>query len=169
MCGDGFPNLSPEPKFRLSRKKWWWGFAYQRKHQNSASLAFVRGFHRWPMTSPHKGPVTRKMFPFDGAIMTHLLSDLFVVPAQIVNWYVNTHFRWTTSLHLRIWMIDATHIDMLMHRSWKWSASDITDLWIFNTGPGNRLHRQTPSQCRNKYWPSSMALCGVTKSEWIKS
>ena len=27
---------------------------------NSASLAFVRGIHRWPVKSPHKGPVTRK-------------------------------------------------------------------------------------------------------------
>ena len=41
----------------------------QRKHQSSASLAFVRGIHRWPMNSPHKGPVTRKMFPFDDFIM----------------------------------------------------------------------------------------------------
>ena len=43
--------------------------ADQRKHQSSASLAFVRGIHRWPMNSPHKGPVTRKMFPFDDVIM----------------------------------------------------------------------------------------------------
>ena len=35
----------------------------QRKHQSSASLAFVRGIH------PHKGPVTRKMFRFDDVIM----------------------------------------------------------------------------------------------------
>ena len=41
----------------------------QRKHQSSASLAFVRWIHRWPMNSPHKGPVTRKMFPFDDAIV----------------------------------------------------------------------------------------------------
>ena len=41
----------------------------QRKHQRSASLAFVRGIHWWPVNSPHKGPVTRKMFPFDGVIM----------------------------------------------------------------------------------------------------
>ena len=25
--------------------------------------------HRWPVDSPHKGPVTRKMFPFDDVIM----------------------------------------------------------------------------------------------------
>ena len=41
----------------------------QRKHQSSASLAFVRGIHRWPMNFPHKGPVTRKMFLFDNVIM----------------------------------------------------------------------------------------------------
>ena len=32
------------------------------KHQSSALLAFVRGIHRWPVNSPHKGPVTRKCF-----------------------------------------------------------------------------------------------------------
>ena len=36
--------------------------AYQRKHQSSASLAFVRGIHRWPVNSPHTGPVTRKIW-----------------------------------------------------------------------------------------------------------
>ena len=43
--------------------------AQKRKHQISASLAFVRGIHRWPMRSPHKLPVTWKMFPFDDVIM----------------------------------------------------------------------------------------------------
>ena len=43
--------------------------ADQRKHQSSASLAFVRGIHRRPVNSPHKWPVTRKMFPFDDVIM----------------------------------------------------------------------------------------------------
>ena len=43
--------------------------AVQRKYQSSASLAFVRGIHRWPVNSPHKGPVTRKMIPFDDVIM----------------------------------------------------------------------------------------------------
>ena len=43
--------------------------ADQRKHQNSASLAFVWGIHRGPVNFPHKWPVTRKMFPFDDVIM----------------------------------------------------------------------------------------------------
>ena len=41
----------------------------QIKHQSSVSLAFVRGFHRSPVNSPHKGSVTRKMFPLDDVIM----------------------------------------------------------------------------------------------------
>ena len=43
--------------------------ADQRKHQSPASLAFVREIHRWPVNSPHKGPVTRNIFPFDDVIM----------------------------------------------------------------------------------------------------
>ena len=47
-----------------------------RKHQSSASLDFVRRIRRWPVYSPHKGPVTRKMFPFDDIIM-HLPSLMY--------------------------------------------------------------------------------------------
>ena len=43
--------------------------AGQRKYQSSASLAFVWEIHRGPVNSPHKWPVTRKMFPFDDVIM----------------------------------------------------------------------------------------------------
>ena len=52
--------------------------ADQRKHQSSASLAFVGGIHQWPVNSSHKGPVTRKMFPFDDVIMilTYLLPRM---------------------------------------------------------------------------------------------
>ena len=38
--------------------------ADQRKHEISASPAFVQEIHRWPVNSPHKGPVMTKMFPF---------------------------------------------------------------------------------------------------------
>ena len=43
--------------------------AHQRKHQSSVLLAVVRGIHRSLVDSPHKGSATRKMFPFDDAIM----------------------------------------------------------------------------------------------------
>ena len=49
--------------------------ADQRKHQSSASLAFVRGIHQGPVNSPHKWPVTRKMFPFDDVIMTNAVDS----------------------------------------------------------------------------------------------
>ena len=48
--------------------------ADQRKHQSSASLAFVRGIHWGPVNSPHEWLVTRKMFPFDNVIMECILS-----------------------------------------------------------------------------------------------
>ena len=47
--------------------------ADQRKHQSSASLAFVRGIHLGPVNYPHKWPVTRKIFPFDDVIMKYRL------------------------------------------------------------------------------------------------
>ena len=43
--------------------------ADQRKYRRSASLAFGRGINRWPVNSPRKGLVTRKMFPFHDVIM----------------------------------------------------------------------------------------------------
>ena len=49
--------------------------ADQRKHQISASLAFVQRIHRGPVNSPHKWPVTRKMFPFDDVIMIAWFQD----------------------------------------------------------------------------------------------
>ena len=43
--------------------------ADQRKFQSSTSLAVVRVIRRLLVNSPHKGPVTRKMFPFEDVIM----------------------------------------------------------------------------------------------------
>ena len=54
--------------------------ADESKHQNSAPLAFVRGIHRWPMDSPLKRPVTRKMVPFDDIVKKHVgQHSMFVV------------------------------------------------------------------------------------------
>ena len=52
--------------------------ADQRKHQSSASLAYVSGIHRWPVNSPHKGPVTRKMHPLDDVIMIRVNRDQLI-------------------------------------------------------------------------------------------
>ena len=58
--------------------------AYKKKHQSSASLAIVWGIHRWPRNSPHKGPVTRKMFPFDDVIMMGCYLRI-VLPGKVVH------------------------------------------------------------------------------------
>ena len=47
-----------------------------------ASLAFVRGIHRGPVDSPHIGPVTLKMFPFDDVIIKVYMYVIF---------YITTH------------------------------------------------------------------------------
>ena len=43
--------------------------ADQRKYQSSMSMAFVRGINWWPVNPLHKGPVIRKMFPFEDVII----------------------------------------------------------------------------------------------------
>ena len=46
---------------------------YSRRRSKKTSKLRVTGLcagiHRWPVNSPHKGPVTRKLFPFDDVIM----------------------------------------------------------------------------------------------------
>ena len=82
--GDFFDLRRNKP---LSKQWWGWWFEapsrplwrhcngcnqfvqVQSEHQSSTLLAFVRGIHLWPMNSLHKGPVTRKMLPFDDVIM----------------------------------------------------------------------------------------------------
>ena len=56
--------------------------AQLRQHQSSASLAFVRGIHRWPGNSSYKGPVTRKMFPFDDVVMNRSGAGPAYMPVQ---------------------------------------------------------------------------------------
>ena len=96
----------------------------QRKHQSSASLAFVWGIHRWPVNSPHKGPVTRKKFPFDDVIMRRLIiwpsvSILLIGPlgtnlSQIriirqFSIFKNMHFNKSSAT---LWLI-CSHLNLL--------------------------------------------------------
>ena len=82
--------------------------ADQRKYQSSASLAFVWGIHRGPVNSPHKGPVTRKMFPFDDVIMgTAKICAYFMVynvlPRPwlvITRCYIYVNMEWEGFYHV---------------------------------------------------------------------
>ena len=61
----------------------------QRKHQSSTSLAIVWGIHKGPVNSLHKWPGTRKMFPFDDAIMD---DALYHAAYRYLKWSCSANF-----------------------------------------------------------------------------
>ena len=84
--------------------------ADQRKHQSSASLAFVQGIHRVPVNSPHIWPVTRKMFPFDDVIMISTYENTYSALSmscglfsELRNWelknFIRQHVQYNALLH----------------------------------------------------------------------
>ena len=83
--------------------------ADQRKHQNSALLAFVRGIHRGPV---HKWPVARKMFSFDDVIMnsrgtialTTKKCMVTIFPSQVAQ-KSTWNFRYLLIFLFLIWMM----------------------------------------------------------------
>ena len=70
--------------------------ADQRKHQSSASLTFVTGFHWSPVNSPHKGPVTQKMYPFDDVIMERfVINSMWIHNCSSIILYLTYKGCWT--------------------------------------------------------------------------
>ena len=79
--------------------------ADQRKHQSSASLAFVRGIHRGPVNSPHKWPVMPKMFPFDDVIMNYIHFSYNHIYIR----HSSHNFRMQTVIGLLLALCDGNH------------------------------------------------------------
>ena len=124
--------------------------ADQRKHQNSTSLAFVRGIHRWPVNYPHKGSVTWKMFPFDDDIMIDrdMTALLWMVTLHFVAFGYSIHphisyevcvcslANWTsvgppcTSSVLRNYIL-CTKINVSINHSIHWAIK----VWSFTVNP----------------------------------
>ena len=103
--------------------------ADQRKHQSSGSLVFVWGIHRWPVNSPHKGPVTRKMFPFDDVIMWSWILVLTVRD------FGRCHCPWTQQ-----W--------------WDWWRHPSAVRWLIWAGPGERHTARTGGKMVGlTHWP----------------
>ena len=75
--------------------------ADQRKHQSSASLAFVWGSHRRRVNSPHKWPATRKMFPFDDVIMHTLKTQTFCSMSSVMLNNVVLPAKWIKSVDIQ--------------------------------------------------------------------
>ena len=110
--------------------------ADQRKHQSSASLAFVRRIHRGPVNSPHKLPVTRKMFPFDDVIMYCFLFGQFYLSSQFsYDWHQNPLWKLLPYLNgesdtgyyktICFWCHDMLQTSIFIH-----SFVEDTDPWI---------------------------------------
>ena len=126
--------------------------ADQRKHQSSASLAFVRGIHRGPVNSPHKWSATRKMFPFDDVIMNTGFDNWvsYVVTTtsdkqSIGRSWVGFSLQWRHNDHDRV----SNHqphgclLNLLFRRrSKKTSKLRVTGLCVGNSpGPVNSPHK----------------------------
>ena len=86
----------------------------QRKHQSSASLAFVRGIHRWPVNPPNKGPVTRKIFPFDDVIVWSYCS--IAISHWYIPWNMNRLLRCLVSLCLCYKRLDSFAMENRYYR-----------------------------------------------------
>ena len=61
------------------------------------SLAFVRGIHQWLVDSPHKGPVTIKMFPFD---------DVIICQTVMAYWSFRNRLQWNLNQNTTILIQD---------------------------------------------------------------
>ena len=99
----------------------YWG-GDQRKHQRSASLAFVWGIHRGPVNSPHKWPVARKMLPFDDVIM--IVSEIYYIyglvsVATTLITMLDTFpsmFIWFSMIQLTLWKDNVIPIGLIIHQ-----------------------------------------------------
>ena len=92
--------------------------ADQKEYESSPSLAFVRGIHRWPVNSPHKWPLTRKMFPVDDVIIFSSCDCTFSHHTASKCTYRTVVFSWcylfTIQLlsYLILWYIILSHLNI---------------------------------------------------------
>ena len=95
--------------------------ADQRKHQSSTSLAFVQGIHWWPLNSPHKWPVTWKMFPFDDVIIHMSVSEQCGLMTCMApnHWFTQCYLfvNWTHT-QTRSQGISGHWVDLIIQKRW---------------------------------------------------
>ena len=108
----------------------------QRKQQSSMSLAFVRGIHLWLVNSPHKWPVTWKMFPIDDVIM-EALNDCHCHAQILGSTYLKT-FTYYSKFRL-----------MFNKKNW---------LSIHDYNPARQSN---PSNGRTMLWPQFISLMDI--------
>ena len=126
--------------------------ADQRKHQSSASLAFVRGIHRRPVNSPRKGPVTRKMFPFDDVIMKGYVCNIYTETEmsgwQPSYWYWNLSS--TSPLNIRTVFLITFPFQCNMSRQLIFNQFTCKDAKFFLYNYGTMSHMINNMVCCNQ-------------------
>ena len=107
----------------------------------------MRGIHRWLVNSPHKGPVRRKMFPFDDAIMLPVLCE----GNQLVNggflsqFAINAGFRcffWCKreqAVEQGVGIVVILHVMTPQHSS-RWLSARLQQLQCVSNGVTAVLH-----------------------------
>ena len=158
--------------------------ADQRKHQSSTSLAFVWGNHRRPVNSPHKGPVKRKMFPFDDVIMVLHWNLLGVLTAGLLRclWGfrsiekdISMNMSWggfnikMTSYRYRNFHFKDSSVMAVVPLTWESPYPERKMLFILRPGPGclESTNQLVKSLWVNQLWqhgPQTIGLWIITTS-----
>ena len=106
--------------------------ADQIKHQSFVSLAFVRGIHQWQENSPHKAPVTRKMFPFDDVIIKSTLDQLMAWCRQVTNPFLEPILAQNLYRHMTSLGHNAfnRYVQIVVCYSWYWYLYDCIYIYL---------------------------------------
>ena len=122
--------------------------ADQCKHQSSASLTFVRGIHRWPVNSPQKRLVMRKMFPFDKAIHhvigLHIVTTTTYGTASVGKNYQHANSRFSQCLCVRLCISFTMMNKEWCKLEWRNSCPLMRELFLcLFPGLGNKYENNT--------------------------
>ena len=84
--------------FQLFGKKGLLNLLFRRRSKNTSKLrVFVQGIHQWLVNSPHKGPLTRKIFPFDDVIVKPSLVHIMACCQLGTCWSIAKMYQTTTN------------------------------------------------------------------------
>ena len=161
---DGVSNHQPHDCLlrRLFRRR-------SKKTSSSASLAFMRGIHRWPVNSPYKGPVEKKMFPFDDVFM-HIA---YINNINICVWLQNQLYGRNGRQNYSEWLMishvfqkgDGTNylrpVRLHMKRVTKWWSSQLT------VKPITFVYMIKPYRVTYNIWPTAMIAYDLSTYRYI--
>ena len=118
--------------------------ADQRKHQSSVSLTFVRKINRWPVDSPQKGSVKRKMFAFDSNYDWYSISVTSIVNA--ISCYIGLRYNGTWPYHhINVWTFN--HCIALTHETIVYAVCAVIFCVCFNVRRTISQKRQILRSC----------------------